>query len=128
MRLLLDTHCFLWWISEPDLVSTMAQELIADGSNRLYWSAASSWEVAIKYQLGKLPMVEPPETFIPAQLLLNRCESLHITDAHAFRAAQLPRHHSDPFDRMLVAQAQHESLILLSQDAMLQRYDIDIRW
>lgn len=128
MRFLLDTHAFLWWVSEPEKLSEVAQDFMTDGNNRLYWSAASSWEVAIKNGLGRLPLPEAPDIFIPAELLKNRVESLHITDAHAFRAAQLPRHHSDPFDRMLVAQAQIESIILISQDALLRKYDVDMRW
>jgi PIN domain nuclease of toxin-antitoxin system len=128
MKLLLDTHTFLWWITDDPQLSTKARELIGDGQNILYWSAASSWEVSIKYALGRMPLPEPPEQFLPAEIEKNRIESLPIIDAHAFHAGQLPHHHRDPFDRMLVAQAQVESLALLSNDQQLNHYDVEIRW
>ena len=128
MKLLLDTHTFLWWITDDPQLSTKARELIGDGHNILYWSAASSWEVSIKYALGRMPLPEAPEQFLPAEIGKNRLESLPIIDAHAFQAGQLPHHHRDPFDRMLVAQAQVESLALLSNDQQLNHYDVEIRW
>ena len=128
MKLLLDTHTFLWWITDDPQLSTKARELIGDGHNILYWSAASSWEVSIKYALGRMPLPEAPEQFLPAEIEKNRLESLPIIDAHAFQAGQLPHHHRDPFDRMLVAQAQVESLALLSNDQRLNHYDVEIRW
>ena len=128
MRLLLDAHTFLWWITDDPQLSSKARELIGDGHNILYWSAASSWEVAIKYALGRMPLPESPEQFLPAELEKNRIESLPIIDAHAFQAGQLPHHHRDPFDRMLVAQAQVESLALLSNNQQLSHYDVEIRW
>jgi PIN domain nuclease of toxin-antitoxin system len=128
MKLLLDTHTFLWWITDNPQLSKKARELIGDGHNILYWSAASSWEVSIKYALGRMPLPEAPEQFLPAEIGKNRLESLPIIDAHAFQAGQLPHHHRDPFDRMLVAQAQVESLALLSNDRQLNHYDVEIRW
>ena len=102
MKFLLDTHILLWWITDSQLLSKTAGNIISDGNHELFWSAASSWEVAIKYNLGKLPLPEVPESFIPTELSRNRIESLHINDAHSFRAGQLPNHHRDPFDRMLI--------------------------
>ena len=128
MKLLLDTHAFLWWILDDPMLSARATELIGDSRNTLYWSAASSWEVSIKYALGRLPLPERPEQFLPAELGKNRIESLTIVDAHAFRAGQLPRHHADPFDRMLVAQAQLESLGLISNDEQLGVYEVELLW
>jgi PIN domain nuclease of toxin-antitoxin system len=128
MKFLLDTHTFLWWIIDDPQLSEKARELIGNGHNTLYWSAASSWEVSIKYALGRLPLPESPEQFLPAEIEKNRIESLPIIDAHAFRAGQLPHHHRDPFDRMLVAQAQAESLTLLSDDRQLSYYDVEIQW
>ena len=124
----MDTHTFLWWIIDDPQLSEEARELIGNGHNTLYWSAASSWEVSIKYALGRLPLPESPEQFLPAEIEKNRIESLPIIDAHAFRAGQLPHHHRDPFDRMLVAQAQAESLTLLSDDQQLSYYDVEIQW
>ena len=128
MKLLLDTHTFLWWITDDPQLSKKARELIGDGHNILYWSAASSWEMSIKYALGRMPLPEAPEQFLPAEIGKNRLESLPIIDAHAFQAGQLPHHHRDPFDRMLVAQAQVESLALLSNDQQLNYYNVEIRW
>jgi len=128
MKFLLDTHTFLWWITEDQRLSPTANELISDGHNAIYWSAASSWEVAIKYDLGRLPLPDPPEYFLPVELEKNRIESLPIIDAHAFQAGLLPPHHRDPFDRILVAQAQVESLVLLSDDRHLSLYDVDLQW
>ena len=128
MKLLLDTHAFLWWITDDAQLSPKARELISDSNNTMYWSAASSWEVSIKYALGRLPLPETPEEFLPAELGKNRIESLSVIDAHAFQAGSLPRHHADPFDRMLVAQAQIESLVILSNDRKLIHYDVDIHW
>ncbi len=128
MKLLLDTHIFLWWITDDPQLSLNARELIGDGHNTLYWSAASSWEVSIKYALGRMPLPEAPEQFLPAEIEKNRIESLPIIDAHAFQAGKLPHHHRDPFDRMLVAQAQVESIALLSNDRQLNHYDVEIHW
>jgi len=128
MKILLDTHAFLWWITDVPQIPATARELISDGHNELYWSAASSWEVSIKYALGRLPLPDVPEKFLPFELAQNRIESLPVIDAHAFQAGQLPRHHRDPFDRMLIAQAQVESLVLLSNDPQLRLYDVRVRW
>ena len=108
-------------------LSQTARELIGDGRNTVYWSAASSWEVSIKYALGRLPLPEAPEIFLPSEIAQNRVEPLPIIDVHAFRAGQLPRHHLDPFDRMLVAQAQLESLVLLTNDRQLILYDVEVQ-
>ncbi len=128
MKLLLDTHIFLWWITDDPQLSVNARELIGDGHNTLYWSAASSWEVSIKYALGRMPLPEAPEQFLPAEIEKNRIESLPIIDVHAFEAGQLPQHHRDPFDRMLIAQALVESFALVSNDRQLNHYDVEIHW
>jgi PIN domain nuclease of toxin-antitoxin system len=128
MKLLLDTHTFLWWILDDPRLSVRTLELIGDDRNMLYWSAASSWEVSIKYALGRLPLPETPEQFLPAELGRNRVESLPIVDAHAFRAGQLPRHHRDSFDRMLVAQSQVESMGIISNDQQLAYYNVEVYW
>lgn len=128
MKLLLDTHCFLWWILDNPSLSQTARDAIAEGGNGLYWSAASSWELSIKYALGRLPLPEPPEWFFPPELIRHRVASLPIADEHAFQAGQLPVHHRDPFDRMLVAQSRAESMVLVSNDAILRRYDVELLW
>jgi PIN domain nuclease of toxin-antitoxin system len=128
MKLLLDTHTFLWWITDDSQISAKALELMGDSQNDLYWSTASTWEVAIKYALGRLPLPDAPTTFLPAELGKNRIESLPIVDTHAYQAGLLPRHHRDPFDRMLVAQAQVETLGLISSDPKIHLYNVSVYW
>jgi len=128
MKFLLETHIFLWWITDSQLLSQTARDIVSDGNSELFWSTASSWEVAIKYRLGRLPLPEVPEVFIPTELAKNRIDPLPIISEHAFRAGQLPIHHRDPFDRMLVAQAQAENMEIVSNDHQISLYDVNIAW
>ncbi|MDX2029303.1 MAG: type II toxin-antitoxin system VapC family toxin [Blastocatellia bacterium] len=128
MRILIDTHCWLWSLTAPERLSARAQEIFADPENTIYLSAASSWEMAIKYQLGKLPLPEAPETYVPGRMLAQGIEALPIEHAHTLRVAELPAHHHDPFDRLLIAQAQIESLSLLTADPMFRKYKVDLVW
>ncbi|MCP4628120.1 MAG: type II toxin-antitoxin system VapC family toxin [bacterium] len=118
----------IWWITSDTRLSAMAKSLIRSRSNNIYWSVASSWEISIKYALGKLEFAEPPETLIPSELDRNHIQTLPIMNDHAFLAGQLPAHHNDPFDRMLVAQARVESLGFISNDSKLKLYDVDMYW
>ena len=118
----------IWWITSDKRLSTKAMDLISSHRNLLYWSVASSWEVAIKYQLGRLVFDAPPETLIPEELEKNQIDTLPIYNEHAFLAGRLPVHHKDPFDRMLVAQAKSESLGIISNDPQLPLYDVDVLW
>jgi len=128
VRVLLDTHAFLWWITDDASLSPRAREIIGDGNNVLFLSTASAWEIAIKVGLGRLTLPDRPERFIPEQLALNAIDSLPIQLSHALQVYDLPNHHRDPFDRMLVAQSQLEGLPLLSADPRLAQYAIDILW
>jgi len=128
MQYLLDTHVLLWWITSDKRLSTKAKGLIRSHRNTIYWSVASSWEVSIKYALGRLSFDEPPENLLPSELNRNHIETLPILNEHAFLAGQLPAHHKDPFDRMLVAQARIESLGVISNDSKYQLYDVDVFW
>ncbi|OGQ80603.1 MAG: twitching motility protein PilT [Deltaproteobacteria bacterium RIFOXYA12_FULL_58_15] len=128
MSLLLDTHVFLWWITDSAKLSETVRHALADGSTRVFWSAASTWEVAIKYAIGRLPLPSPPGQYLPQHLELNGLRSLPVLDKHAYRAAALPKHHADPFDRMLVAQAQEEDLCLVSSDSNIARYAVSVLW
>lgn len=120
MRLLLDTHVFLWAVlNDPRLTATQAQAISAGD---IYLSAASVWEIGIKRALGKLTV--PDEIFDIA--VDAGCRPLPITWPHAQAAAALPRHHADPFDRMLIAQAHCEGLRLASSDVKLAAYDVDL--
>lgn len=128
MRVLLDTHAFLWWITDDPRLSERARKIIGDGKNRLYLSAASGWEVAIKAALGRLKLPDAPERFIPEQLALNAIETLPVRMSHALHIYSLPRHHRDPFDRLLVAQAQLEKLPILTADTQIARYPVEVIW
>ncbi len=128
MKYLLDTHTFLWWITDSQHLSQISREIVGDGHSELYWSSASSWEIAIKYNLGRLPLPEAPELLIPTELAKNRIDVLPIFNEHAFKAGQLPMHHRDPFDRLLIAQAQLEGMGIISDDHQMSLYDVDIVW
>lgn len=121
--LLLDTHVFLWWRSAPERLPVAALEAVAD-ADLVFVSAASAWEAAIKVSLGRLELPEPLE----AGVLASGFERLPITFAHAEAAAGLPPHHRDLFDRMLVAQARLEGLVLVTHDRHLARYEVDTFW
>lgn len=122
MRLLLDTHALLWWLADDGMLSPTAREAIADGANLIAVSAASAWEISIKRASGKL--VTPDD--LEAQIAANGFVALPITVGDGLKAGSLPRHHDDPFDRMLVAQAQAEGLTVVTRDARLARYDVDV--
>jgi PIN domain nuclease of toxin-antitoxin system len=128
MNILLDTHAFLWFIAGSDELSDKARELIEDENNRIFLSAASLWEMAIKVSLGKLTLSEPFETLIPEQLALNGLEILDITIAHTTQVANLPFHHRDPFDRLIIAQALEEQLPVISVDNAFDEYGVTRIW
>ena len=120
MRLLLDTHAFLWWVSDWDRIAESAREAIADPNNEVFVSAVSGWEIGIKKAKGRL--VAPDNLAVVVEE--KRFEHLPLTFAHAERAAALPPYHRDPFDRMLIAQAQSEGLVLVTRDSRIPHYDV----
>lgn len=126
MRLLLDTQVWLWTLVSPERLRSAARALLEDAAHTLVLSAASSWELAIKYRLGKLALPEPPETFIPPRLTRDGIVALPVEHTHAVLVASLPDHHRDPFDRLLIAQARHEELTLVTADRQLLAYDVEI--
>ncbi len=128
MRLILDTHIWLWMVAEPERFSPESAALLQDGSNELLLSAASSFEIAIKFALGKLSLPAPPQEYVPAQIARTGVASLAIEHAHALAVAGLPPHHRDPFDRLLIAQAQMEGLTIVTVDRRIGVYDVPIRW
>ncbi|WP_293174702.1 type II toxin-antitoxin system VapC family toxin [Oceanithermus sp.] len=127
-RLLLDTHAFLWWISDDPRLSPAAREAIADGASEVFLSAVSVWEMVIKMGLGRLELPEDLESFLARQLQVNGFRPLAMTLPHALAVRHLPDVHKDPFDRLLVAQAQHEELVLVSGDAAVHRYPVSVIW
>jgi PIN domain nuclease of toxin-antitoxin system len=120
MTLSLDTHAFLWWLEDPQLLSEAAREAIGEGKNTVYVSAAVVWEIAIKRSLGKL---DAPED-IEAAMTANRFLPLPVTIPHALAVEALPHHHNDPFDRLLIAQARLEGFKFVSRDSHVPRYGV----
>lgn len=128
VRLLLDTHSFLWFIEGSSLLSTNARSAIDDVTSEVFLSVASLWEIAIKVNIGKLSLHQPYATLIPQMLQLNRIQLLNISFAHTAAVASLPLHHRDPFDRMLVAQSLVEGMALVSVDTALDVYGVTRLW
>lgn len=128
MKALVDTHVFLWWIIDAPQLPPHVRELISDGGNELFLSAASCWEIAIKAQLGKITLPARPDAYIADQMAENAVQGLPIEASHAFQVFHLPPHHRDPFDRMLIAQAQLESLPIITSDPLFSKYKVKILW
>ena len=124
MKLLLDTHVFLWFVSGDTRISTKAKSAIADANNEVAVSVISLWEVIIKYNLGKLPLPRPPGLYFTEQRTRHRIESLPVDEHGAAELAHLPQLHRDPFDRMLIAQAISRSMMIVSDDAQVLQYPV----
>ena len=128
MKYLLDAHTFLWATSDDRRLSGTASEIFTNRSNELFLSAAGVWEVMIKAQIGKLPLPLPVASYLKRQLALNRIQVLPIGFEHIVRIEQLPLHHRDPFDRILVAQSIEEKMPIVSADPVLRRYPVKVVW
>lgn len=126
MRILIDTHCWLWMCASPERFSQKTLDRLSRRDTDRLLSAASIWEMVIKYDLGKLPLPVHPRDFVPTRLETTQTEVLGISAAHALRISDLPHHHRDPFDRMIVAQAMVEGAHLLTADRALKAYDVDL--
>ncbi|MGH7779156.1 MAG: type II toxin-antitoxin system VapC family toxin [Candidatus Binataceae bacterium] len=124
--LLLDSNALLWWVQDNRRLGAKARLLIEDTATLIFVSAASIWEIAIKSALGRIEMDQAPEKSLPGAIEAGGFRELQITIAHALAAAALPKHHADPFDRMLVAQAQIENLAIVTADAAFEKYDAPI--
>jgi len=128
MRYLLDTHTFLWWNMDDAQLSPLAKELIANGDNEIFLSAATAWEIAIKTGLGRLTLPEDPTRYVSNRLNLHGFQALPVQIHHAVQVYKLPLHHTDPFDRLLIAQSQIESMPLISMDADVRKYEVEVIW
>ena len=128
MKLLLDTHTFLWFVWGDPQLSAAAKALIVSPSNQKLLSAASFWEIAIKVSVGKLKLGEPYASFMPRELTRNSIDLLPISLEHAAAASVLPFHHRDPFDRMLIAQSMVDAVPLVSADPALDLYPVTRLW
>ena len=127
MKVLLDTHTFLWWDGEPEKLSKPALGLCQNPENDLFLSVASVWEMQIKIQLGKLKVNLPLDNLIHQQEE-NGIEILPVHISHVFELSNLPSHHKDPFDRLLIAQARIEEMVFVSADPIIVRYPVKVVW
>jgi PIN domain nuclease of toxin-antitoxin system len=128
VKLLLDTHAFLWWVDASRKLSRRARSAIGSGRNECFVSVASGWEIAIKVSLGTLRIDGALDRFLPEQMAANAFRPLPIDLKHAARVATLPFHHRDPFDRLLVAQALEEGLSIVTADPVFARYGVKRVW
>ena len=128
MKILVDTCTFLWIALDSSELSKTAAAAFMDPANERYLSAASAWEIAIKYALGRLPLPDKPDAFIPGIRKASAIDSLEIDEISALHAGRLPNLHSDPFDRMLVAQAIVHGMTILTPDPQIERYAVRVLW
>jgi len=128
MKVLLDTHTFIWWDSAPDKLSAQTLALCQDPTNKLIVSVVSLWEMQIKSQLGKLALKLPLPEIIESQQQTNNIAVLDVTLAHVLALEGLPTPHKDPFDRLLVAQAKIEEAVLVSSDKIFEQYPVKLFW
>lgn len=128
MAYLLDTHTFLWWITNDSRLPQRVRDIIREPENTVYFSAASAWEIAIKAQLGRIGFESDVVEAVPRQLAINGFSILPIGVEHAFQVSKLPFLHQDPFDRLLVAQSLHDQLPLLTADPLISQYHIVVIW
>ena len=126
MKLLLDTRCWLWMQATPGHFSTAARRMVDDNDNVLLLSPVSAWEIAAKHALGRLTLPVAPEEYVPSRMKSSGVDALPLQHSHALQVAALPWHHRDPFDRLLIAQAQVEGLPILSADRQLEAYDVEV--
>ncbi|MEM6840042.1 MAG: type II toxin-antitoxin system VapC family toxin [Cyanobacteria bacterium P01_C01_bin.120] len=126
MRILLDTHIFLWFISGDTRLSGDLRDAIRDPSNEVYLSAVSVWEAIVKYQLGKLPLPENPGIYLPKQRDLHQIASLALNESSVVQLTNLPPLHRDPFDRMLICQALQNALTIVTVDKAIRAYSVNV--
>jgi PIN domain nuclease of toxin-antitoxin system len=128
VKLLLDTHVFLWWNEDSPSLSRRVRHLLSDPETELLLSVVSAWEIVLKVRTSKLGLPAAPAVYIPARLAHYRIELITLTLAHILASDTLPDHHRDPFDRMLVSQAQVERLPIATRDPQIRKYDVETVW
>jgi PIN domain nuclease of toxin-antitoxin system len=128
VRILLDTHTFLWWNDASPRLSKKALTLLADPANTLLLSVVSAWELILKTQTGKMRLAESPSVYVPTRMAHYAMETLPVTLAHVLASESLPIHHRDPFDRLLIAQATVEGVPIVTADPEFRRYSIKVLW
>jgi PIN domain nuclease of toxin-antitoxin system len=128
MRYLLDTGVWLWSLQEPERIARRAREIMADLQQEIFLSSATSWEVAVKAAAGKLRLPEPPHSYVPKRMAEQGLRPLVVSHPHALAVFALPPHHRDPFDRLLIAQANSEDMVLISADRIFHQYRVQLLW
>jgi PIN domain nuclease of toxin-antitoxin system len=128
MRLILDTHAFLWWIVDGPPLAARGRDVVKNPANELFLSVASAWEIAIKVNLGRLRLPDRPDRFIPGQLMKNAIEPLPVEMSHALYVSRLPAIHRDPFDRIIIAQSILEKMPVVTRDTDIAKYKIKTLW
>lgn len=128
MKLLLDTCSFLWLVADSDELSPTARRAFSDPDNEVYLSAASSWEIGVKWSLGRLPLPEEPGSFISRQREQHLITPLPINEEATFHLPKLPSHHKDPFDRILICQAIEHTMTILTPDPLIHQYPVRTLW
>ena len=128
MRVLLDTHVFLWMVSSPEKLSEYVKELLESEENEIFLSSVSGWEITIKSQINKLRLPDKPDIYLPQQIEKNFVEVLPISMSHVLNIYNLPNIHKDPFDRLLISQSQLENLPIITNDRKLTQYAVETIW
>ncbi|MGH7821671.1 MAG: type II toxin-antitoxin system VapC family toxin [Candidatus Binatia bacterium] len=128
MNVLLDTATFLWLVAEPERLSETVRDAVVDPANDVYLSAVSAWEIAVKHAIGRLPLPEPPERFVPQQRTRHAIDSLALDEDSTLQLPRLPALHRDPFDRMLICQAITHGLVMATSDPEIVRYPLRTLW
>ena len=128
MRALLDTSCFLWFLAGSEKLIINARNFIINPNNEIFLSVASLWKIAIKVSIGKLELLQPFEELIPAQLQNNGIGLVAIELRHLSTLIELPFHHRDPFDRLIISQGVTEGLPVISSDNVFRQYNVDVIW
>jgi|SRR5882724_4236693 len=128
MKYLLDTMVWMWSVGSVENIGDRGREILADGEAEIYLSSASCWELAIKTQLGKYILPESPTSYVPKRLAEQGIRPLAITHIHAVKVYDLPLHHRDPFDRLIITQALMEDLVILTSDRDFKKYPVEVLW
>jgi PIN domain nuclease of toxin-antitoxin system len=128
MKYLLDTMVWLWSVGPSERIGAAGLEILASAEEEIYFSAASSWEIAIKTKLGKFRLPEVPGRYVPKRMAEQGIRSLPINQSHSLRVYDLPLHHFDPFDRMIIAQAMVEGMVILTSDGAFRKYPVEVVW
>jgi PIN domain nuclease of toxin-antitoxin system len=128
MKYLLDTMVWLWSVGSAENIGENGRAILADEDAEIYLSTVSSWEVAIKTQIGKYALPEPPPVYVPKRLAEQNIQPLAVNQVHALKVYELPLHHKDPFDRLIIAQALIEEMVILTSDRDFEKYQVQVVW